>query len=219
VHDGELQLSVERNRKHPAQHWTVPAVTALPGDLRGAYLLGPQTAFISVQTAADLGFVNQYAMMLVRTDGYISNGVVDRLQLYGLYGWTEDPDRLLASRLQYAGLAGAGLLTLLVVGIAVAMAAAESRDDVATLAAVGAGPWRRCAFGAMHGLFLGIVGSALGVGVGVPAGLSFSQLDATAGFDVPWLATGGTVVVVLVLSWVMGAVVTPSRFRLTRRVA
>ena len=90
---------------------------------------------------------------------------------------------------------------------------------MATLAAVGAGPWRRRSLGAMHGLFLGLVGCALGTAIGVPAGIAVSQLDGLSGVDVPWLATAGTLAVVLVMAPVAGWLVTPSRFRMTRRVA
>jgi len=144
---------------------------------------------------------------------------LDRLEIYGLHASSSDPERTRLGRLQYAGLGVAGLLTLLVVGIGVALAAAESRDDVATLAAVGAGPWQRRGFGAMHGLFLGLVGSALGVAVGVPAGLALTQVDGLPGVDMAWLPTVGTIAVVLALSWLAGGIVTPSKFRLTRRVA
>jgi hypothetical protein len=70
----------------------------------------------------------------------------------------------------------------------------------------------------MHGVFLGLVGSALGLAVGVPAGMAFTQVDGLPGLDVAWLPTAGTVAVVLVLSWLVGAVVTPTRFQLTRRI-
>ncbi len=145
--------------------------------------------------------------------------VLDRLEVYGIYGQSEDPDRLRVEQMQYLGLVVAGLLSALVVGIAVAMASAESRDDVATLAAVGAGPWRRRSLGAMHGLFLGIVGCVLGLAVGVPSGLAFTQVDGLPGVDVPWVSSLGTVASVLVLGLVAGWLVTPSRLRLTRRTA
>jgi putative ABC transport system permease protein len=119
--------------------------------------------------------------------------------------------------MQFAGLGVAGLLSALVVGVAVALSAAESRDDVATLVAVGAGPWRRRVMGAMHGLFLGLVGGLLGAAVGLPAGMAFTQVDGLAGVDVPWLATVGTLAVVLVAAPTAGWVVSPSRLRLTRR--
>jgi hypothetical protein len=73
--------------------------------------------------------------------------------------------------------------------------------------------------GAMHGLFLGLVGAALGVAVGVPAGAALTQVDGLPGVDVPWLATAGTMLVVLLAAPVAGWLVTPSRLRLTRRTA
>jgi putative ABC transport system permease protein len=126
---------------------------------------------------------------------------------------------LQAERAQFLGLVAAGLLSALVVGIAVAMASAESRDDVATLSAVGAGPWRRRAMGAMHGLFLALVGCGLGLAVGMPSGAAFTQVDGLPGIDVPWIASLGTVASVVVLGLAAGWVVTPSRLRLTRRTA
>ncbi|HSV38149.1 MAG TPA: FtsX-like permease family protein [Nocardioidaceae bacterium] len=212
----EVRLTADGRKADPGV--LVPAVSVLRGDLQFPYDYSSST-YISLETAASLGFERSEGRMLARTNSPISSDTVHRLQVYGIYGWTDDPERALLDKLQYAGLAAAALLTALVVGIAVAMAAAESRDDVATLAAVGAGPWRRRGFGGMHGLFLGIVSCLLGLGIGLPAGLSFSQLDALPGTEVPWLALAGTVAVVLPLSWVMGAIVTPSRFRLTRRVA
>jgi putative ABC transport system permease protein len=216
VRNDRVGLTLRPGARQPGSHWTLPGAVVVAASGVTPYTF---PTYIGEETANRLGLVKSYGSMVVRANHPITQEMIDRLSVYGLYGWSNDPDRALMSRLQYAGLGAAGLLTALVVGIAVAMAAAESRDDVATLAAVGAGPWRRRGFGAMHGLFLGIVGCLLGVGIGVPAGLSFTQVDGLAGFDVPWLATGGTVLVVLLLSWVIGAVVTPSHFRLTRRTA
>jgi putative ABC transport system permease protein len=101
----------------------------------------------------------------------------------------------------------------------VALAAAESRNDTATLAAVGAGPGRRRALGAVHGLFLGLVGAAVGGVVGVLAGACLGQVDGLPGVDVPWTATAATLVAVLVLAPVTGWLVTPSKLDLSRRTA
>ena len=186
------------------------------GDLTG-------TVFVSEATAERLGAARSrsqgFAQVLVLGSEPFTTEVLDRLAVYGIYAQSEDPDRLRVEQMQYLGLAVAGLLSALVVGIAVAMASAESRDDVATLAAVGAGPWRRRSLGAMHGLFLGVVGCVLGLAVGVPSGLAFTQVDGLPGVDVPWLSSLGTVASVLVLGLVAGWVVTPSRLRLTRRTA
>ena len=196
--------------------WRLPAVAVAaseeaPGQIDGV--------FVSHERAEQLGMVPTWTEMLVRTSAPVTDGQLDRLEVYGVNAWSDDPDRLLTERMQFAGLGVAGLLSLVVVGVAVAMAAAESRDDVATLAAVGAGPWRRRSMGAMHGLFLGLGGAGLGVAVGVPAGVALTQLDGLPGVDVPWLATAGTMFVVLLAAPLAGWLVTPSRLRLTRRTA
>jgi hypothetical protein len=51
------------------------------------------------------------------------------------------------------------------------------------------------------------------------SGASLGQLDGRPGVDVPWMATVGTLVVVLVLAPVAGWLVTPSRLDLSRRTA
>lgn len=177
------------------------------------------TSLISPATAERLGYAPGYTEMTVRNRVPVTSDVLSRLSVYGIDGWSNDPDRAMLATARYFALGAAGLLTLLVVGIAVAMSAAESRDDVATLAAVGAAPRQRRGFGALHGAFLGLVGCLLGVGIGVPAGLAFSQLDGLPGVGMPWLTTGGTMVVVLLMSWAVGAVVTPTRVSLTRRAS
>ena len=70
----------------------------------------------------------------------------------------------------------------------------------------------------MHGLFLGLAGTALGVVVGLPAALAFVQMDGEAGVDVPWLSFLGTLGAVVALAPVAGWLVTPTRLPLTRRV-
>ncbi|QBX55559.1 FtsX-like permease family protein [Nocardioides seonyuensis] len=178
-----------------------------------------QPSYVSAETAADLGVVASFTQLVVRTATPVTGDQLERLRIRGLWADSDDVDRAQVQLAQYAGIGAAGLLAAIVVGMAVALAAAESRDDVATLAAVGAAPWTRRRFGAMHGLFLGVVGTALGVGVGVAAGLAFAQIDGLPGADVPWLHLLGTVALVLPVSWLVGGIVTPSRFTLTRRTA
>jgi putative ABC transport system permease protein len=172
---------------------------------------------VSPEVVADLGLRAAYGSLDFRAAQPFTQDVIDRLQVRGIEGYSSDPERHRVLLLQWAGPLGAGLLSLLVVGVAVALAAAESRDDVATLAAVGAGPWRRRSLGAMHGLFLGVVGCLLGAVIALPSGVAFTQLDGLAGVDLPWLATGATLALVLAASLLAGWAVTPSRLRLTRR--
>lgn len=208
-----------RHRDHAEDRWELPAVTATPAPGLPGLIAGSTRAVVSEATAEDLGLRPSYGSLLVTADRPITSHDLERLRVHGLWAWSNDPDRLLLQRMQFSGLAVAALLSILVVGVAVALSAAESRDDVATLAAVGAAPRQRRALGAMHGLFLGLVGAGLGVAVGVPAGLALTQVDGLPGLDVPWLATLGTAAVVLAAAPIAGWLVTPSRLRLTRRTA
>ena len=212
------EVTVRTGQGKRADRQRVPAVrvdqglTGTPGRIGS---LG--RALLSDSSAARLGLAPRGAEVVVLASEPFTSDDVSRLRVYGIQGWSDDPSRLGAERMQFLGLAAAGLLSLLVVGVSVALAAAESRDDVATLAAVGAGPWQRRSLGAVHGLFLGVVGGGLGVLVGVPAGMALTQLDGLRGVDVPWLATLGTLLVVLVAAPAAGWLVTPSRLAMTRR--
>ncbi len=216
--DGTLAVRLDQGRPGPAQRWTLPAVVGPRTPLaRTGYGVPLGSVVVSPAVADRLGLTAIGTQLLVTTATPVTSEQLDRLQVYGLYLETSDPQRLALERLQFAGLLAAGLICALVVGVAVALAAAESREDVATLAAVGAGPWQRRSFGAVHGLFLGLVGCLLGVAVGGPAGMALTQVDGLPGIDVPWVPVLGTVAVVLVLAPAAGWLVTPSRLRLTRR--
>ena len=212
-----VRLRLDGSRKQ--RSWTVPAVAGQPSDLFRDGRDTITSALLSREAAAGLGLAPQWTQLIALADRAVTNDDLDRLRVYGLYAWSADPDAASVSRVHYVGLGLAGLVTALVVGVAVALAAAESRDEVATLAAVGAGPGRRRALGAMHGLFLGLVGGAVGVPVGVVAGISLGQVDGLPGVAVPWAATAATLVAVLVLAPVAGWLVTPSRLDLSRRTA
>ena len=69
----------------------------------------------------------------------------------------------------------------------------------------------------MHGLFLGLVGGLLGVLVGMPAGAALTQVDGVPGIAVPWLSVGGVLLVVPLLAWTAGWLVTSTRLTLVRR--
>ncbi|QLQ11261.1 MAG: hypothetical protein HZY75_13815 [Nocardioidaceae bacterium] len=174
---------------------------------------------MSPGAAAELGLVPRAGTIQITLDGPVNSDTLNLLRAHGMDAWSDDPERAWLTRMQYSGLAVAGLLAVLVVGTAVALAAAESRGDVATLAAVGADPWTRRRMGAMHGLFLGLTGTGLGLAIGVPAGLALTQIDGLPGIDMAWLPTIAVVPVLLIASWLVGGLVTPSRFAITRRVA
>ena len=195
--------------------WQLPVTHLGEPEVPGQYSLG--SAFVSSTVVERLGLTTTYASSLALAERAITDADLQRLSAYGINAWSDDPYRSQLDRYRYVGVLGAGLLSLLVVGIAVALSAAEGRDEAATLTAVGAGPGRRRGIGAMHGLFIGLTGTALGVLVGLPGALAFVQMDGHSGVDVPWLSFLGTLTAVALLSPVAGWVVTPSRLPLTRR--
>lgn len=215
VRGGRVTASVEPGGRKPEDHWTLPAtvVAASKRTQVGDF----SDTWISPATAAALGFRTQPISAVALVSRSVTNDDLARLSVYGINAWSNDAQ---TAQLKWIGLGvvgGAGLLTALVVGIAVALAAAEGRSDVATFAAVGAGPWRRRALGAMHGVFLGIVGALLGLGIAIPSGLSLTQVDGLPGVRVPWLTVAATLLVVPLLAALAGWLVTPTRLSLVRR--
>lgn len=200
---------------HKDRRWELPA----------AYVEAPRTdvylgeAFVSPRTVEELGLSAAGASIAALAQRPVAAEDLDRLEAYGLQVWSDEPGAVFADRLQWAGVGVAGLLALLVVGASVALASAEGRDEAATLSAVGAGPMRHRSIGAMHGLFIGVTGTVMGLAIGLPGGAAFLQLDGRAGTDIPWPSFLGTAVAVVVLSPVAGWLVTPHRLRLTRRIA
>lgn len=210
-----LRVLGRRNAELPTWELSVTAARAAadaPRDFASGNRL-----LISAETASTLGLRASYGQMMVTADRPITRDDLERLQVYGLFGWSSDPDRADLKSLRYAGMGVAGLLALLVVGVAVGLSAAESKDDVATLAAVGAAPRQRRAFGAAHGLFLAALGCGLGGGIGIAAGLALTQVDGVAGVALPWDTTLGTMGLVAVTATIAGWLVTPTRLDLTRR--
>ena len=67
--------------------------------------------YVSAETAAKLGVTPTYGAMIVQADQPITQDMIDRLQLRGVYAYSSDPERTRLDRLQYAGLGVAGLLT------------------------------------------------------------------------------------------------------------
>lgn len=107
------------------------------------------------------------------------------------------------------------LLTLGTVLLVVMLAATESRRDMSTITAIGAGPGLLRRFSATQALFLALPGTVLGVVVGVLP--KFSQFirdllghsEFYSGFLTPsqWLALGLTAVVGPLLAWITGSII------------
>jgi putative ABC transport system permease protein len=113
----------------------------------------------------------------------------------------------------------AALATLAGTSIAVALAMAESRADMATLAAVGASPSRRRVHAMAQAAAVGGIGTVLGLGLGSLVAIALLQGSTSYPFTLPmrWLAL--LVVAAPLLSVGVAGAVTRSRVPLTRRLA
>ncbi|WP_157987519.1 FtsX-like permease family protein [Jiangella endophytica] len=114
--------------------------------------------------------------------------------------------------------AGAAFVTLVGVAIAVSLAAAEGRSDLATLAAVGAAPRRRRGLAGAQALVVAGLGVMIGSGLGIYfAYLVWPALGAPE-FIWAWDSLVVTGVAVPVLAVLVAVIFTPSRLPMIRRV-
>ncbi|MDD9350289.1 FtsX-like permease family protein, partial [Mumia sp.] len=134
--------------------------------------------------------------------------------------------------LQLLLLIGAGGIAVLIGTLsATGLALVDARPDLATLAAVGAGPRMRRAVAAAQAVVLGVLGAALGVVVGFAPGLAAARplttdrwgaLEGSPGgpvIDIPWAVLVTLVLVVPMIAGAVAAVATRGRVPLTRRLA
>ncbi|WP_154792739.1 ABC transporter permease [Occultella kanbiaonis] len=123
--------------------------------------------------------------------------------------------------------AGAALaIALAATGLSVGLAAAESRPDLATLAAIGASPGlRRKVAGAQAGV-IAVIGAVVGVGTGLLLGYVLTLWQQTAGqwgtlweMSVPWPAVALLAVGLPALAIGGAMLLTRARLPMVRRVA
>lgn len=112
---------------------------------------------------------------------------------------------------------GTALVTLVGVGVTVALAAAEGRADLATMAAVGASPRRRRAIAGWQALVVGGLGTVLGLALGGFYAYLIWPAIGAPDFIVPWLTIGLIGVAVPLLAVLVAVVFTPSRLPVIRR--
>ncbi|GAA2394180.1 FtsX-like permease family protein [Dactylosporangium salmoneum] len=111
-----------------------------------------------------------------------------------------------------------GIVTLAAGAVAVGLATSEMRDDLSTLAAVGADPrMRRRIAAAQAGLLVGI-GTLLGVAGGIAPAAGMVALRSDLEWHVPWLPLTITVLVAPVLAVAATALLTRPRLVLVRRI-
>ena len=214
VKDGRVHVAVDPPGKKHDETWKVAAIYAEPTELGSG--LDMPGSWMSEATAADLGFVVTPTTVTVVAERDITSEELDALAVQGITGSSVVRELERVGLIRFAALGAAGLLTLLVVGIAIALASAEGRADQATMAAVGAGPRQRRRVGAMHGMFIGLVGALLGAVIGIPAGAALMQVDGASGTSIPWLLLLGLLLVPS-LAWVAGWLATSTRLTMVRR--
>jgi putative ABC transport system permease protein len=112
---------------------------------------------------------------------------------------------------------GTALVTLVGVGVTVALAAVEGRADLATMAAVGASPRRRRAIAGWQALVVGGLGTVLGLALGGFYAYLIWPAIGAPDFTVPWLTIGLIGVAVPLLAVLVAVVFTPSRLPVIRR--
>lgn len=181
-------------------------------------------AFITEETARALGYDVSFTMLLLATDRIPTQQQEDRAaeiaDAAGLVGFRVDRGLSSDGDTVSLVLAGtSGLLTIGGVAMAVGLAAAEGRADLATLGAVGAEPRRRRKIAMAQA---GVVGG-LGCGVGLLIGTFLATVAHSALLTrvwvVPWLLIGLAVVGVPALAVLVAGVFTRSRLPMVRRIA
>jgi putative ABC transport system permease protein len=117
------------------------------------------------------------------------------------------------------GAIGATLLvTLAGVTIAVALSNAEGRPDLATLAAVGAQPWRRRGIMAAQAFLIGTLGCLLGIALGSFLGFATRVSTLAPSFVVPWPNLVATALAVPLLAAACAALFTGAKLPMIRRI-
>ncbi|GAA5156561.1 hypothetical protein GCM10023340_44760 [Nocardioides marinquilinus] len=213
VRDGEVVLRVGRGRS--ADRREVPAVVA-----RTTTSGGFEPVWLSRETAEGLGYdVRPASTAWLVANRPLTQADSDALRLYGIDAYVDAPYVQDNTRYVLPVVGGTLALIALVVGLVVALAAADGRDDSATLTAVGAPPGLRRAVGAGHALFVGVLGAGVGLVVGGAGGASLLQVVGSPGTPVPWAGLGALLLGVPLLCAAAGWLVVPTRLTLTRRTA
>lgn len=113
----------------------------------------------------------------------------------------------------------AALITLGAAGIATGLAQADSRDDHATLAAIGAPPRVRRTLAAAQSLTIAGLGTGLGVLAGFVPGVALIGAVESLDLVVPWVLLAAGVAGVPLLAAAAAWLLTRLRLPLRRRIA
>lgn len=171
-------------------------VAAVPSSNRANGAMPEQIgAFVTPETAKRLGWPSTQIMVLLHSpDG----GAIDRATEQQLDELVGDEGGLYVERgfqrydemVMRIMMGAAAVLVLIVTLISTALSLAEQQGDLGTLAAVGATRRTRRGFAAAQAVVTGLIGSALGIAVGLVPGIAISYPLTVQG-EVVDLATGG----------------------------
>ena len=196
---------------------------AMPVDYEGTYYQSMPGGFVSDETAADHGLDVVVFGAYLPYDEAASDDEID-----AAIGAAEDLGFLVYVErgcthcgvppgVFLALVGGTALVTLVGVGVTVALAAVEGRADLATMAAVGASPRRRRAIAGWQALVVGGLGTVLGLALGGFYAYLIWPAIGAPDFTVPWLTIGLIGVAVPLLAVLVAVVFTPSRLPVIRR--
>ena len=176
-------------------------------------------AFISEATAAQHWDIHSAAGLIRFADSATADELDEARDVAESLGYSTYVEQGPPSRqiVQLILAAGAGFVVLVGVGVTVALAAAEGRADLATMAAVGASPRSRRAIAGWQALVVGGLGTALGIVLGgFFAYLIWPAIGAPE-FIVPWQTLGLIAIAVPLLAALVAIAFTPSRLPMIRR--
>jgi putative ABC transport system permease protein len=111
----------------------------------------------------------------------------------------------------------AAFTTFVGVAVSTALSVAESRANLATLAAIGAPPGRRRAITASQALLIGGLGSMLGIALGAFIAFTARTTTGSPRLVVPWPQLATTAIGVPLLAALVATACTPRRASMLRR--
>lgn len=218
IHDGTVSLEAGYRKNGRPVYRKIPSYVI---DARNYNRIGE--AMLTPAAARAQGFTTRPAGTFVVPAEQPSQDTEDRLTaMLQSSGASVTVERGYESRLGVIaiGLAGASaLVTIAGVAIAVGLAAAEGRADLATLAAVGAEPRRRRFLAMAQAAVVGGIGCVVGIGFGTfIAAVMLTGFEA-APWATPWLLLLIVGVAVPILAMGVAGAFTRSRLPMVKRLA
>jgi putative ABC transport system permease protein len=178
--------------------------------------------FVSPGTATAHGWRSRNLLALVRPTHAPSSAVIDRAENSigdGAFIFLQQRYHSRYSPVLLAMLGAAAIATLAGTSIAVALAMAESRADMATMAAVGASPGRRRTYAMGQAAIVAGLGTGLGLALGALVALATLGGSERYPTSAPFRWLAAVLLVAPALAIGVAGLVTRSRVTLTRRIA